>query len=58
MIKNKDGSMTLSAIEVAALELIVGEWEEEAEENLQANGESTVVQNAFIIEFVVKKMMT
>jgi len=52
MVKNADGGITLSAKEVAALELIVGEWEEEAEDTLRANYESTVIQDAFIMDFV------
>ena len=56
MVKNKNGSITLSTVDISVLELIVSEWEEEAEDNLRANGEMTTVQNAFIIEFCRTKM--
>ena len=56
MIKNKDGSITLTPTEVQALELIIGEWEESAEDNLVQEGEPVELQNAFIIDFAMTNL--
>ena len=56
MKKNADGTMTLTAKEVEVLELIVGEWEEEAEATLKGNGESVTLQDAFIVDFNIQLM--